>query len=220
MYRIFKSGNEVKGYSMPVLNEREVRAAAGILFLATFISFMFIMFSENFVPFKYVITFFLTDFIFRVFLNPKYSPTLILGRLIVGNQEPEYVSAAPKKFAWSIGLAMSLVMFMYFIVYNTISPVTGILCLLCMIFLFFESSFGICLGCLFYPLIFRKKSQHCPGKVCTVKVKQDIQRTSFSQVFVLSAFILTVILSVLFLNEPFTSKPYNLFESSNIENTK
>ena len=124
MYRIFKSGEEVKGYSAPVLNEREVRAAAGILFLATFISFMFIMFSENFVPFKYVITFFLTDFIFRVFLNPKYSPTLILGRLIVGNQEPEYVSAAPKKFAWSIGLAMSLVMFMYFIVYNTISPVT------------------------------------------------------------------------------------------------
>jgi len=217
MYRIFKSGEEVKGYSAPVLNEREVRAAAGILFLATFISFMFIMFSENFVPFKYVITFFLTDFIFRVFLNPKYSPTLILGRLIVGNQEPEYVSAAPKKFAWSIGLAMSLVMFMYFIVYNTISPVTGILCLLCMIFLFFETAFGICLGCLFYPLLFRKKEQYCPGRVCVVKVKQDIQKTSSAQYLVLLLFVFSIIYTSYSLKGIFSKPPENLSTPVNNE---
>ncbi len=48
---------------------------------------------------KYVITMFLTDFIIRVFVNPKFSPTLIIGRLIVSNQVPEYVGAPQKKFA-------------------------------------------------------------------------------------------------------------------------
>jgi hypothetical protein len=42
---------------------------------------------------------FLTDFIIRVFVNPKFSPTLIIGRLIVSNQVPEYVGAPQKKFA-------------------------------------------------------------------------------------------------------------------------
>ena len=38
---------------------------------------------------KYVISLFLTDFLIRVLVNPRYSPTLVLGRLIVRNQVPE-----------------------------------------------------------------------------------------------------------------------------------
>ena len=91
MNKIIKFGEYAEGYNIPVLNEREIRAAAGILFLATFTSLMFILFEENFVPIKYVITLFLIDFIIRVFINPKFSPTLILGRLMVRNQTPEYV---------------------------------------------------------------------------------------------------------------------------------
>ena len=88
MKKIIKFGENVEGYNIPVLNEREIRAAAGILFLATFTSLMFILFEENFVPIKYVVTLFLADFIIRVFINPKFSPTLILGRLMVRNQTP------------------------------------------------------------------------------------------------------------------------------------
>ena len=33
MSKIIKFGEDVQGYSIPVLNEREIRAAAGILFL-------------------------------------------------------------------------------------------------------------------------------------------------------------------------------------------
>ena len=58
MGKLVKFGEEVEGYSIPVLNEREIRAAAGILFLATFISLMLIMFEGNFVPVKFVIIFF------------------------------------------------------------------------------------------------------------------------------------------------------------------
>jgi len=56
---------------------------------------------------KYVVVMFLTDFIIRVFVNPRYSPTLIMGRLIVRNQIPEYVGAPQKKFAWIIGVSLA-----------------------------------------------------------------------------------------------------------------
>src|SRR3954463_3200041 len=116
MNRLIQFGETVEGYNIPVLNEREIRAAAGILFLATFISLMLILFKNNFLMIKYVITIFLTDFIIRVFINPKYSPTLIIGRLIVSSQVPEYVGAKQKKFAWRIGLALSATMFLFIVI--------------------------------------------------------------------------------------------------------
>ncbi|MBK8881725.1 MAG: DUF4395 domain-containing protein [Bacteroidales bacterium] len=220
MKKIIKFGEDVEGYNIPVLNEREIRAAAGILFLATFLSLMFILFKGNFVPIKYVIIIFLTDFIIRVFINPKFSPTLILARLIVRNQTPEYVGAAQKKFAWIIGVVLAGTMFIFFIIVNAYSPITGIICLICLIFLFFESAFGICLGCKFYPLFFKDKVQYCPGEVCDVKNKQDIQKTSKSQIFILLICIALVFLSVDLFNEKFSEKPYDLFGINNSAQTK
>jgi len=220
MKKIITFGENVEGYNIPVLNEREIRAAAGILFLATFTSLMFILFRENFVPIKYVITLFLIDFIIRVFINPRFSPTLILGRLMVRNQTPEYVGAPAKKFAWIIGVLLSAAMFVFFIVINAFSPITGIICLICLIFLFFESAFGICLGCMFYPLFFKDKAQYCPGEVCDIKNKQDIQKTSKTQLLILLAFIAFTFLIVNAFNDNFSEKPYALFGENNIEQPK
>jgi len=211
MKKIIKFGEDVEGYNIPVLNEREIRAAAGMLFLATFTSLMFILFKGNFIPIKYVITIFLTDFMIRVFINPKFSPTLIIARLIVQNQAPEYVGAAQKKFAWIIGIVLSATMFFFFVIVNAYSPITGIICLICLIFLFFESAFGICLGCLFYPLFFKDKVQYCPGEVCDIKQKQDIQKTSKSQFFILLAFIVFIFLTVYLMSDFFSEKPHALF---------
>ena len=74
MRKLIQFGENVKDYNIPVLNEREIRASAGILFLATFTSLMLILLKQNFVPIKYVITIFLTDFLIRVFINPAFSP--------------------------------------------------------------------------------------------------------------------------------------------------
>jgi hypothetical protein len=218
--KIFKFGEEVNGYNIPVLNEREIRAAAGILFLATFTSLMFILFNQNFVPIKFVLTFFLMDFIIRVFINPEFSPTLILARLIVGNQTPEYVGAAQKRFAWTIGIALSGIMFYYFIIANAYSPITGIICLVCLVFLFFESAFGICLGCMFYPLFFRNKVQYCPGEVCEVKQKQYIQKTSLNQFLVLIVFIAFIFSTVYIMNDRFSEQPHSLFGNSSTPQNK
>lgn len=220
MSKMIAFGEVVQGHNIPVLNEREIRAAAGILFLATYTALMFILFEGSFILIKYVVTLFLLDFLIRVFINPKFSPTLILGRLIVRNQVPEFVGAAQKKFAWIIGVILSAIMFIFFVFVNAYSPITGIICLICLFFLFFESSFGICLGCKFYPFFHKKKAQLCPGEVCDVKTKQDIQKTSLAQLFVLAAFVAFLALSVRFLNDRFSVKPYDLFGISTAAKSK
>lgn len=211
MNKLIQFGENVEGYNIPVLNEREIRASAGLLFLATFISLMLILFKNNFLPIKYVITLFLTDFFIRVFINPKFSPMLIIGRLIVRNQVPEYVGARQKKFAWVVGLVLSATMFTFMVLVNSYSPITGIVCLVCLIFLFFESAFGICLACKFYSMINKEKAQYCPGEVCDVKHKQDIQKTSGAQLVVVLAFIAFIFLTAYFFNGEFSKKPYDLF---------
>ena len=212
MKPVIQFGENVKGCDIPVLNEREIRAAAGILFLATFISLMLILFRNNFIPIKYVITIFLTDFIIRVFINPRFSPTLIIGRLIVGRQVPEYVGAQQKKFAWIIGIILSGIMFILMVIVNSYSPITGIICLICLLFLFFESAFGICLGCKFYSLFHKEKPKLCPGEVCDVKSKQDIQKTSWVQLFIVFVFIGYIALTAWFFNDNFTKPPQSLFK--------
>jgi hypothetical protein len=211
MSKLIQFGEQVEGYHSPVLNEREIRAAAGILFLATFTSLMLIIFKNDFLLIKYVLSIFLVDFLIRVFINPKYAPTLIIARLIVGKQVPEYVGAAQKKFAWIIGVALSSIMFIFLVIVNAYSPITGIICLICLVFLFFESAFGICLGCKFYPLFFKEKMQNCPGEVCVVQPKQDIQKTSGIQLLIVVAFIAGIVLSAFLFNDHFSKKPYDLF---------
>jgi len=211
MSKTLQFGEDVAGYNIRVLNEREIRASAGILFLATFLSLMFIMFRGNFLPIKYVITLFFIDFAIRVFVNPRFSPSLIIGRLIVGRQTPEYVGARQKRFAWIIGLALSVTMFIFMVVVNSYSPITGLICLTCLVFLFFESAFGICLGCKFYSLFYKEKTQYCPGEVCDLKSKQEIQKTSAYQLMVVLGFLIFMILVGIFFNTNFSEKPHNLF---------
>ncbi|MCX6122688.1 MAG: DUF4395 domain-containing protein [Ignavibacteriales bacterium] len=220
MNNIIKFGEDVEGYNIPVLNEREIRASAGIYFLFVFMSLMLIIFKQDFIMIKYVITIFLTDFIIRVFVNPKFSPSLIIGRLIVGNQVPEYVGARQKKFAWIIGVVLSALMFVFMVLVNSYSPITGIICLICLIFLFFESAFGICLGCKFYPMFFKDKVQYCPGEVCDVKAKHDIQKTSKIQLFIIVGLAAYIFLVALFFNDNFSKQPYDLFGISGSTQTK
>lgn len=214
MDNFIQFGEKVAGYDIPVLNEREIRASAGILFLATYTSLMFILFDGNFILIKYVITIFLADLLIRVFINPRFSPVLIIGRLIVRNQVPEYVGAGQKRFAWSIGIVLSATMFYLFLIENAYGLITGIVCLICLLFLFFEASFGICLGCLVYPLFFKKKVQHCPGEVCETNAKQAIQKISVAQLVVLGLFIAFLFLAPRFLNEQFSKKPHDFFKPS------
>jgi len=208
--KIFQFGENVEGYNIPVLNEREIRAGAGILFLLMFITIQIVVFNNNFTPLKFAIIIFLTDILIRVLINPKFSPSLIIGRFIVRNQNPEYVGAAQKKFAWIIGIILGTIMLALQVIVNSYSPITGLICLICLVFLFFEASFGICLGCLFYGWFYKEKAQYCPGEVCDIKDRQEIQKTSLTQYLIVAGFIVYIFLVVNVFSDNFSKPPYDL----------
>lgn len=209
--QIIQFGEDVPGYDIRVLNEREIRAAAGLLFVATFASFLLILTTDNFIPVKYVLSVFFLDFLVRVLVSPRFAPTLIIGRWIVRSQTPEYVGARQKRFAWTVGLLLSAVMFVFMVVVNAYSPITGIICLVCLLFTFFESAFGICLACKFYSLVFRKKAQYCPGEVCDLKSRHPIQKTSWAQFLVVLGLIALLIVFATRFGGYFSRRPYDLF---------
>lgn len=220
MDKIIKFGETVEGYNTPVLNEREIRAAAGIIFLMMFVSILTVVFKGDFLLLKYAVTIFLTDILIRVFINPKFSPSLIIGRLIVRNQVPEYVGAPQKKFAWIIGAVLASIMFILLIVINSRSSITGLICLICLIFLFFETAFGICLGCKFYSIFNKEKAQYCPGEVCDIKSKQDIQKTTGVQLLIVFGFVVYIFLTAFLFNNNFKEEPYDLFGIDNSTQAK
>jgi hypothetical protein len=186
---VSRFGEVVDGYAMRVLNEREARAGAGILFALAMISFMNSWLTHDFTFTKIFVTFFMLDFILRVLINPRYAPTLIMGRFFVANQTPEYVGASQKRFAWSIGLALSIVMFFIIVVFEIMTTIKIFICVLCLILLFSESSFGICLGCKIYPL-FSKKPLQCGGNSCEITIKEPIVKITKGQYALVALFVL------------------------------
>ena len=176
MNKHFYFGEVVDGYAVRVLNEREARAGAGLLFVFAILSFLYAYRTMDFRYTSIFITFFMVDFFIRVLVNPKYAPSLIVGRFFVARQKPEYVGAAQKRFAWSIGLVLSIIMFWLVVVVEMMTPIKIYICTACLILLFSETAFGICIGCVLYNLVRKTPPTLCPGGVCEVRQKEEIQR--------------------------------------------
>lgn len=184
----FYFGEEKEGYDVRVLNERELRAAAGILFAFAMVAFLNAFLVKSFFLLKLFILTFLLDFIIRILINPQFSPTLILGRIFVQNQRVEYTGAPQKRFAWSLGLGMSFLMFFIVIVYEIRGPLPLTFCLMCLTLLFLETAFGICIGCKIFELVKKQSPQYCPGDVCEIIEREDIQIVKRHQVAILFGF--------------------------------
>jgi hypothetical protein len=78
------------------------------------------------------------------------------------------VGAPQKRFAWAIGFVLALTMLYLVVLNNVIGPINLIVCATCLALLFFESAFGICIGCKLYNLFHKENAQLCPGGVCEV----------------------------------------------------
>lgn len=205
-------GETVEGYNINVLNEREIRASAGILFLFMFIAIVTVIFTGDFTMLKYMVTIFMVEMAIRVLINPKYAPFLIIGRYMVRKQTPLFVGAPQKKFAWIIGLILSTSMFILLSVMNTYSPITGIICMVCLLFLFFEVAFNICIGCKLYGIFYKEKAQYCPGEICELKDRQEIQKISKLQLFIILGLIVFIVILNLIFKDYFSIAPTTLFE--------
>lgn len=189
MKDFFAYGEKVAGYDVRVLNEREARAAAAILFVGAFLGLTNGVMLGTALFSKYFVSFFAIDFTIRV-IKPEYAPSLLLGRFFVQNQTPEYVGAQQKRFAWLLGMILAWPMFYYLVIDFQPNPIKVLVCLICMVLLFLESAFSICVGCKLFNLFKKEKATHCPGDVCEMRFKEPIQRFSSVQRVIL---ILTVI---------------------------
>ncbi|MDO9278166.1 MAG: DUF4395 domain-containing protein [Polaromonas sp.] len=188
MNKTFQFGQHHPDYAVRVLNERAVRASAGILFFMGLIAFMNAWLVGNFQPTRVFVLLFLLDFSIRVFVNPLYAPSLIIGQWFVRKQQPEYVGAPQKRFAWAIGFVLALVM-SYLMVFNKmVGPLNLLVCGICLALMFAETAFGICIGCKIYNAFNREKAQLCPGGVCDVQT-QTSASVSWVQALVVLIFV-------------------------------
>ena len=171
---LWNYGVKVPGYDVTVINEREARAAAGILgMLGTIVIFVGIGFNHIIVA-KVYLTFLFIDFTARM-ISPTYSPSLMLGKFAVRNQTPEYVGGLQKRFAWTLGWLISLPMVWWFVLHWDITFYKVLVCVLCISLMFLESAFSVCVGCMIYKAIIKEDPQHCPGGVCEIQQKDPIQ---------------------------------------------
>ncbi len=173
-------GEKVAGYEEGVINEREVRSTAGIMFMLGMIVIFVGIGYNHIIVARVYLAFIFIDFTLRI-INPKYAPSLLFGRIFIQNQRPEYVGAMQKRFAWILGWFISLPMMYWFVLNWDINFYKVMVCVLCLTLLFMEAALSICVGCKLYSLFTRKKAQHCPGGVCEIRTKEPIQTFNIAQ---------------------------------------
>lgn len=179
-------------YSVRVLNEREVRAAAGILLFLGMIAFLTTFHTGDFTLTRLMVIAFGLDFAIRLFVSPNWSPAMILGRWIVRNQTPELTGAPQKRFAWGMGLAIALVMAVWTMGFNLAGPVAILGCLTCILLLLLESAFGICVGCAIYNRLWPGVAQLCPGGVCEIRSRSPMTFVRPAQLALLAVFVVGI----------------------------
>lgn len=172
---LWEYGEHVPGYDVTVINEREARAAAGILFMLGMIVIFVGIGYNHIIVARVYLAFMFVDFTARM-LSPTYSPSLLLGKFVVRNQEPEYTGGLQKRFAWTLGWLISLPMMWWFVIHWDITFYKVLVCVLCLTLMFLETAFSVCVGCKIYKFIIKEDPKHCPGGVCEIKQKDPIQK--------------------------------------------
>ena len=168
-------GEHVPGYEVTVINEREARAAAGLLFMLGMIVIFVGIGYNHIIVARVYLAFLFVDFTARM-ISPKYAPSLLIGKFVTRNQKPEYVGGLQKRFAWTMGWFISLPMMWWFVLHWDITFYKVMVCILCLTLMFLEAAFAICVGCMIYKWIVREDPKHCPGGSCEIRQLEPVQR--------------------------------------------
>ncbi|PKP19051.1 MAG: hypothetical protein CVU05_12205 [Bacteroidetes bacterium HGW-Bacteroidetes-21] len=175
---IFSFGEYIEGRPYKVLDERKMRASAGIMFLTGLIATIngFVLSRYAIIP--WIMGGFVFSFLVGLLINPKFSPPVIIASLFVWKQSKLPIGAVQKKFAWSLGLILSstiLVLSIFLQKDPTYFEPTCMLCMICLLLLYLETAFGICVGCKLYQgaiaiklLPKPKEKPNCMGDSCAV----------------------------------------------------
>ncbi len=164
----------------PVLNERAIRAGAGIMFALGLFAFFQAFYLQEFWYLQVFVSIFFIDFLMKVVIGTRFSPISRLANRIVRGQAPEYVGAVQKRFAWTIGLVLAGTMLVLLFGLGVQGWPNLLICGICLTFMFMESAFGICVGCKLYNLLLTLGvipqpvyQPVCPGNVCATEGMQS-----------------------------------------------
>jgi hypothetical protein len=161
-----------------VFDEHRVRAAAGLTLALGAIAFAYAALAKVYAPIQAVTVLFFAEFALRLLGGVRLSPLGVVAGWLVRRHTPEWVSARPKRFAWSLGLVMSAAMAVI-----TNSGIRGALpltiCLICLTLMWLEAVLGLCLGCEIHAWMVRRgwvrkdaAFEICSGGACGVEPRQ------------------------------------------------
>lgn len=170
-------GKQIEGIAYPVLDERKVRASSGITFLIGAIASINGFIYQRYEILPYFIGFLFLNFLLSV-ISPGLSPTYQLGRLFTRKQKPLYIGSIQKRFAWGLGTILAgIILILTLYLQKDASyfePVCG-LCMICLLLMYLETSFGVCIGCKMYFFFMRiglikqpEVKPNCMGDSCTI----------------------------------------------------
>ena len=138
-----------------VVDEHQVRAAAGLTMVLGAVAFSFAYFNGQYILLQAVSTLFFVEFLARLTVGLSHSPVAVIARAMTLRRVPDWVSAKPKRFAWKLGLGMGFSMMII-----TNSGIRGMLprtiCAVCLTLMWMESVLGLCLGCKVHALLVRR----------------------------------------------------------------
>lgn len=177
---IFSFGEYIEERNYKVLDERVVRGSSGIMLLVGFIAFIYGFIIKEYIVLPYLSGFLAFSFLVAVFINPKFSPTVFISWLLVRKQSSLLIGAIQKRFAWSLGLGLTLTIFilsLFLLSDESYFDPVCMLCLICISLLFLETAFGICVGCQLYHLSVKlklisapKEKPNCMGDACNTDI--------------------------------------------------
>jgi len=177
---IISFGEYIEGKNFKVLNERIVRGSSGVMLLIALIAFIYGFIIKQYIVLPYLSGFLAFSFFVAIFINPKFSPTVFISWLLVRKQSSLPIGAIQKKFAWSLGLALTLTIFilsLFLLLDESYFDPVCMLCLICISLLYLETVFGICVGCKLYHLTVKlklikapKEKPNCMGDACSTDV--------------------------------------------------
>ncbi len=185
------------------VNETEIRIIAWVTLVLALTTFFLVMLKAQFIIALFMVWLIWIDFVLKIFIWPEFSIFGIIVRPFIKNKEKLWVWAVQKKFAWIIGFILSTfviycLLLLSWILESSNSEVLAIIeqikvnivngsfiilpmnpailaCVLCIIFMFFEAVFGICVWCKIYRFLVSKNImkeyewQNCINWACETK---------------------------------------------------
>lgn len=165
------NGQIISHIPYKVLNERSIRATAGILFVIGISTMRWTLLTNDRTFMEIVVPIFRAHFIVITIRWPKFSPFSWIGKWLVHRQNPEWIGATQKRFERWLWIILATAMMVCVFIVPTPRYILLSICGTCLLFMWIESAVGFCVGCHIYGRSVRKwritdHSWACSGGVC------------------------------------------------------